>query len=224
MVALNKVNFFEPQRVYKWFFSVEDFNFKTEILQTANVPFREISSDPFHIGGGEISVPSFFRSGTLTLELLETAPLVLGGTLNRLAGAVTNFVGGRFYNKGSNIVARELNRKAINFVGGEIRDKFLKSNGTQVSVGGDTIKLLQAWRDLVISEDGVFGYPESSEGVEGFKKTAYIKLLDGENNEHTSIKLYGMYPTLTAPLRLTYLEDDKVVINQDFSVDDVRVE
>lgn len=89
---------------------------------------------------------------------------------------------------------------------------------------GSMLKTLMAWKRLVISDDGVFGYPDSSSGSEGFAKNGLLLLLDDSHESHTSIKFEGMWPTAMAPITMTYAESNKVTVTQEFAVDQIIVE
>ena len=83
---------------------------------------------------------------------------------------------------------------------------------------GEVLRFLESWKELVVSKKGVFGYPSD------FKVQASLLLLDLNKDEHTTIKLEGLWPANTPPIRFTYQESDKVTITQDFSVDRVWID
>ena len=123
----------------------------------------------------------------------------------------------------------EFSGESFHFGGGEvILPSFTRVGDVSITFQedekGTILRALEAWKLLVVNEEGVFGYPDSGDGATGFKKKGTLMLLDGSNNEHTEISLRGMWPLSTSPVALTYTESAKVVITQEFAVDRVTIE
>ena len=148
------------QRNYKWILTIPAIDFDQKLIESVSFPTSEFSADPFHIGGGEIFLPSFKRIGTVSIEFLE-------------------------------------------------------------DTRGSMLRMLEDWKSEIVSEDGVFGYPS---GATGFKKEALLILLDGQNNEHTRIRLLNMFPLRLSTIRMSYDSSNKILVIQDFAIDDAVIE
>lgn len=156
---LNNVRNIEVQRNYKWLLTINGFEFNRLLIEAITFPTKEFTADSFHLGGGEIFLPSFARVGVISIEFIED-------------------------NK------------------------------------GNMLRLLETWKNDVVNEQGVFGYPK---GVNGFKKQGLLLLLDGKNEKHTEIKLEDMFPLRLSSPRMSYDASNKVPLIQDFSVDSIKI-
>lgn len=154
----------QVQRIYKWLITINDIDFDGRLVEGVTFPTSEPGKDAFHLGGGDIYLPSFSSTGSVSIDFIEDEE-------------------------------------------------------------GSISKMLQAWRREVVAKDGTFGYPGSSNSTSsvGFKKNGLLLLLNTRNESHTEIKLDRMFPTSQAPVRLTYAESNKVVISQEFSVDEIDI-
>lgn len=85
--------------------------------------------------------------------------------------------------------------------------------------------LMQTWRAIVVDADGNYGLPVDYKCEFKFR---LLGLAEGENTATVKVPLVarviGMFPTTQAPTDLNYQSSDRVIISQEFSVDDVKLE
>jgi hypothetical protein len=87
-----------------------------------------------------------------------------------------------------------------------------------VRPSSELFNYFQAWRDLIINEDGSRNYPSQ------YKQSMLVELLDGNNQAHTSYRLLGVWPMQTQALGpLNYGTTDRIRWTQTFSVDSAEL-
>lgn len=72
---------------------------------------------------------------------------------------------------------------------------------------------LARWRQLIIHEDGTYGYPSE------YKKDMQIHLLDPQDIRRAVVTCIGVFPSNASSLALDYTGSERIVITQQFSVD-----
>lgn len=104
-----------------------------------------------------------------------------------------------------------------------VADKHSLGNSNVVSFSiytdqyGIALSYIKAWKDLIRNKDRTFNYPSE------YKYDIMIFLTVTMGVPYVGFKLKGAFPMTTSFDRLGYGRTDRLILNQEFSVDDVEI-